>query len=497
MGSIHEKILRTIASHRMFAGGERVAVAVSGGPDSVALLILLHRLATRFSLTLLVAHFNHQLRGEESDGDEQFVLQLSTKLGLKCVVGSENVHQLAIRKHRNEEAVARECRYRFLKNLSSSEQVEKVALGHTANDQAETFLMRLIRGAGTRGLGSIHPTMGEYFVRPLLEVTRDDVKRFLEEEHYAWREDSSNQDVRRTRNRLRQELLPLLAEKYNPAIVKRLAHTAAQCRQDENFLAGIARDWFERFQLRAETAGDFGGSLALPIRQLTQLPSPIRGRVIRLSVESIKGNLLQIDEGHVDSIQRLVDGGQSGDVLELPSGLRVERVFDRLHFFSEGSIRRLEYELVLPIPGSVHIPHWGLVWSSRLMDRAVWLSEERKEVARAIGPRKEEDSRFSTTACFDYSKISLCLNPAGSGKLMVRNLKPGDRYQPRGSAHVVKVHDLLYARQVAARERSRWPLLIAGDEIVWARGCAESEGAAVADASLQILMITEEHERGK
>ncbi|MBZ5537129.1 MAG: tRNA lysidine(34) synthetase TilS [Acidobacteriia bacterium] len=497
MGSILEKIQRTIAFHQMFAGGERVAVAVSGGPDSLALLILLSQLAPRFTLTLLVAHFNHQLRGEESDGDEQFVLQLSTKLGLKCVVGSENVHQLAMKNHRNEEAVARGCRYRFLRGLSVSERIEKVALGHTADDQAETFLMRLIRGAGTRGLGAIHPVVGGYFVRPLLEVTRQEVERFLEGEQMTWREDSTNQDLRRTRNRIRHELLPLLAEKYNPRIVERLVHTTAQCRQDESLLAGIAEDWFEQFQSRIGRAEGSGNSLALPVRQLALLDPSIRRRVIRLAVESIKGNLLGIDEDHVDSVQRLIHEGQSGDLLDLPSGLRVERVFEKLHFFSEDPARHPVYEVMLPVPGSVQIPYRDLVWTSRLMDRATWLSEEHKEVDRGTGRRKREDPRLSTTACFDYSKISLCLNPAGSGKLTVRNVQPGDRYQPRGSVHMVKVHDLLYARQVAARERTRWPLLIAGDDIVWARGCAESESVAVADTSHQILMITEERERGE
>ncbi|MBZ5553580.1 MAG: tRNA lysidine(34) synthetase TilS [Acidobacteriia bacterium] len=497
MGSIHEKILRTITSHRMFAGGERVAVAVSGGPDSVALLVLLCQLATRFSLTLLVAHYNHQLRGEESDGDEQFVLQLSEKLGLKCIVGSENVHQLAVTSHRNEEAVARECRYQFLKGLSRSEQVEKVALGHTANDQAETFLMRLFRGAGMRGLGSIHPMREGYFVRPLLEITREEVEDFLEEGHLAWRQDSTNRDLRRTRNRIRHELLPLLAENYNSAIVQRLAHTAAQCREEESFLAGIAQDWFEQFHLRVERSEGFGDSVALPTPPLTQLGSPIRRRVIRLAVEAVKGNLLGIDEDHVASIQRLIDVGQSGDLLDLPSGIRVERVFERLHFFSEDPAGRPEYEVVLPVPGSVQIPYRGLVWTSRLIDRAMWRAEEHKEFACGTGNRAGEDGQLPTTACFDYSKISLCLNPAGSGKLIVRNLQPGDRYQPRGSGHVVKVHDLLSACQIAARERTRWPLLIAGDDVVWARGCAESECVAVADSSRQILMITEEHQRGE
>jgi tRNA(Ile)-lysidine synthase len=323
------------------------------------------------------------------------------------------------------------------------------------------------------------------------------VERFLKEEHLAWREDSTNRDLRRTRNRVRHELLPLLAEKFNPMIVERLSHTAGQCRQDESFLAGMAWDWFEQFQMRVERSENTGNSLALPTLPLTQLASPIRRRVIRLAVESIKGNLLRIDESHVDSIQRLVDEGLSGDSLDLPSGVRVERVFERLHFFSEDSALRPDYEVVLSVPGSVQIPYRGLVWSSRLMDRAAWLSEDHKGVGGEIHDRTGNGNRFSTTAYFDYSKISLCLNPVGSGKLLVRNLQPGDRYQPRGSAHVVKVHDLLYAHQIAARERTRWPLLIAGDDIVWARGCAESECVAVVDTSRQILMITEEHERGE
>ncbi len=497
MDSLYETILRTIASHRMFTGGERVAVAVSGGPDSMALLILLHRLSARFSLSLLVAHFNHQLRGTESEGDEQFVRDVSLKLGLNCVVGTENVHRLALEKHRNEEAVARECRYHFLKNLSVSEHIGRVALGHTANDQAETLLMRLIRGTGTRGLGSIHPVVDDYFVRPLLDVTRTQVERFLSSLNIAWREDSTNLDRRRSRNRIRHELLPLLSEKYNPLIVRQLARTAAQSRLDERFLSRIATAWFDQIPLTEGSGSDPEKCVTLPISELADLDAAIRTRVIRLAIERTKGNLKRIDGEHVESIQRLVDAGQSGDSVNLPLGLHVERVFEKLRFSCGQPEQCPDYEVVLPVPGSVEIPYGGLRWASRLIERGAGSNEGLEPSALESGDSPGKDRHPARVASFDYGEISLCLNLDRSGKLKVRNVRPGDRYQPLGSERPVKVHELLCARRIAASERRRWPLLMAGDEILWARGFAESQKVAVTGRSRQILMIAEEPESGE
>lgn len=489
----------------MFESGDRVAVAVSGGPDSLALLLLLERLASRFSLNLSVAHFNHRLRGEESDGDEQFVREICHKRGLGCVVESADVRAISNSKRINEEAAARECRYQFLRSLARSHHISKVALGHTANDQTETFLMRLIRGAGMHGLASIHPVVDGYFVRPLLDVTREEVEQFLHEKNQAWHEDSSNADRHRTRNRIRHELLPQLAEKYNPAIIRQLAHTAAQCRLDDNFLAQRAQSVFEELRRSVDQREGYCGdrqeckSLSLPIDRLMQLEPAIRTRVLRFAIQAVAANLLKIDESHVNAIQRLCEEGQSGASLDLPRQLRVERVFSCLNFYvsSDKPDRALEYELTLPVPGSVKLPYRALTWRSRLMEREAWLHEKAKKNFGESDKNVRRNQHRVEWACFDYSKIALQLNFNSPGQLKVRNVRPGDHYHPRGRAHEVKVYDLLFERCVAASQRKGWPLLIAGHQILWARGCEENRNVTATSESSQILVVDEVERHGE
>jgi tRNA(Ile)-lysidine synthase len=495
MQSIHEKMVRTIATHRLFEPGDRGVVAVSGGPDSVALLVLLTRWAPRFGLDLKVAHFNHQLRGRESDGDEQFVRQLAAKLGLQCVVGSENVAGIAKAKHMNLELAARECRYRFLRELGDSGQVNRVALGHTANDQAETFLMRLLRGAGTHGLASVYPSLDGYFVRPLLDVTRDEVIFFLRTEKLEWREDSSNMDLNRTRNRIRHGLLPELAERYNPSIVHHLARTAAQCRQDDHALMTEAKRLWRAFAKPPIPADFMSGreQISLPIDSVKNLASAIRSRVLRLAIQEVKGNLLRIDESHVEAMDRLISSGQSGDCLDFPGGMRVERTFEHLFFSTAGAGRpdgEPDYELRLAIPGEVVLPQGGLVWQSRLVDAEAWFNQTSAGEWQAPDQAPGEAHSPLTRACFDYARVSGCLG-VGTIGLTVRNVRPGDRYQPRGSAHVIKVRDMLSEHRIPAHAREKWPLLMAGNEIIWARGCGESRSMAASVSSRQILVIDE------
>lgn len=504
MSTLYEKILRTIQAHHMFCAGDRVAVAVSGGPDSLALLHLLQRLAPKFSLRLQIAHFNHRLRGAESEGDEQFVREVAERLGLAFFRESAGVRDIAKSKRRNEEATARECRYRFFKQLLDSRRTDKVALGHTANDQAETFLMRLMRGAGTRGLAGIYPVMGGQFVRPLLDATRGEIEQFLRQENLVWREDASNADFERTRNRIRHKLLPELMKNYNPEIVRQLAHTAGQCRQDDAALtqmaAAFSNQWSQLIQTphRQTTSAESHDAVALPLDKVATLDPALRSRLLRLAFERVNGNLLRIEECHVSAVERLLDSGQSGDVIDLPQRLRVERVFEQVYFYRQPADRSdfASYECELSVPGEIVLPHHGLVWRSRLLEGTVWRLEKRK---RTTG-KAEKDAqglRGSVQAALDFSKISLRLGSSDSVTLKVRNLQPGDHYRPRGSRHPLKVADLLSQRHIAVSSRKQWPLLVAGSEVVWVRGCEESQEVAATAESATILVIDEVQERGK
>ncbi len=498
MSGLHEKMVRAIAAHKMFQVHDRVAVAVSGGADSMALLAMLERLSKRYCLSLEVAHFNHQLRGAESDGDEQFVRAFARKLKLHCRVERGDVRAYASAEHLNLEVAARTLRYRFFHALLESGAATKIALGHTANDQAETFLMRLLRGAGTRGLTSVLPVLEGRFVRPLIDVTREEILEFLEQERISWREDSSNHDLHFTRNRIRHELLPSLAKKYNPALVRQLAHTAEQCRIDDAYLSRRARRVFDEIRT-AESGKGLSEAralapskmMALPIAPLRRLDRAILSRIVRLAIQEVKQNLLRIDESHYDAIFKLLEEGQSGETLDLPRGIRVERAFEFLILEKATSSPAKEnnYELAVPITGRVELPFQGMVWETRLLHPAGGAAKPSKEFNRFAEKEGDGEERRGWRACFDFSKLSSCLKDHKSDTLVVRNVRPGDRYHPRGSAHSIKVFDLLSKRHLAASRRAGWPLLVAGKEIVWALGCAEAKSVAATGKSAQVLVV--------
>jgi tRNA(Ile)-lysidine synthase len=268
------RVLRTIRKHDLFPRGARVLVALSGGSDSVALLHILRGLEGLGELSVAgVAHFNHQLRGAEADADEEFCRQSALALGLPFDAGRGDVARLAAESGRSVEDAARAARYAFLAESAERLRADVVAVGHTADDQAETFLLRLLRGAGSRGLAAIRPRAGR-IVRPLLEVRRADLRSFIAEQSLRYREDASNADLQFARNRVRHELIPVL-ESYSPGIVPVLAREAELARQDEEYLESAAIELGSSIVLKTDC------DLEIDAVALKSLPAALASRVVR------------------------------------------------------------------------------------------------------------------------------------------------------------------------------------------------------------------------
>lgn len=230
-----ERVEQTILRHGMFAPAQRVGVAVSGGADSVCLLDVLHELAPRWALELVVLHLDHQLRGEESAADAAFVSELAQRLGLRAYFRQVDVRGISQATGDNLEQAARRVRREFFLGFLKDGRLDRVALGHTRSDQAETVLFRFLRGTGTAGLAGMRPVTPEGFVRPLLEVERAEVLAYLRQRSIPWREDSSNADRGFARNRIRHDLLPALMREWNPALAQALAHTAQLAQDEEQY----------------------------------------------------------------------------------------------------------------------------------------------------------------------------------------------------------------------------------------------------------------------
>jgi tRNA(Ile)-lysidine synthase len=460
-----ERVLATIERFGMFQNGQRVGVAVSGGPDSVCLLHVLFDLAPRWNLRLHVLHLDHQLRGEESRGDARFVEQLASRLGLPCSLGQVDVAALARARAENLEQAARNERRRFFLDFLQSGALDRIALGHTRSDQAETVLFRFLRGSGTAGLAGIRPVTADGFVRPLVGIERAAVEQFLRERNIAWREDSSNASLGFDRNRIRHELLPMLQREWNPAIAEMLAHTADWALEEESYWETEIGRLAGRYLIAKPPA------VFLRADQLADLPAAAARRLLRRAIEMVKGDLHSVDFAHIAAITVLCSQPEGSGRLQIP-GVDVYRSFEWLRLAPPGvdNLENRNFRLPAPVPGSVPLPGG----SSAVLLELI----ENKPVTEL------PDSGYNRLMEYlDWGRIS--------GALEVRNWRPGDQYRPVGHSGVEKIKLLFQQARIPLWERRSWPVITSGEEIVWARRFGPAADLAATPKSRLLLKIQE------
>lgn len=451
-----------------FRPGERVGVAVSGGPDSMLLLDYLNQYAPSVGLILAVVHFNHRLRGEESDADERFVRERAHELKIEYLRGEAEVGRLAREKRRNVEATARELRYRFFLSLINQGRLGKVATAHTANDQAETVLLRLLRGTGTRGLGGIYPVLDGKIIRPFLDLTRAEIEAEVGARKIETRTDSTNSDVSYHRNKVRKELIPLLERRFSPEVVSLLKELSGRARDEEDYLEQQAREHARPWRVHEDREDK------IPVKPLAEFPAAIARRVLRQMVASARGGLRGISHRHIEALRHLATEAQSGRKLVLPGGVEARRDFDWFILGRRSAEKDSgDYLYRIEAPGEVLLPKLGVTFELKIVASNVLREEYNKDEVPALDPRKL------------------------SGPLMIRNWRAGDRFQPLGSGRVHKLKELLGQRKVPVTERVSWPVLVCGDEIAWVRGFPPAETVAAAPASKEVLIILEKSETNR
>ncbi len=481
------KVIRTIDRYRMVHPGDRVLVGLSGGADSVALTELLVELKPRFGISLVLAHLNHGLRAEASE-DEAFCHSLSERLSLPFVSGRVDVFERARKNKRSIEAEGRNARYEFLEAQAAHFGAQRIAVGHTLDDQAETFLLRLLRGSGSRGLGAIHPVRAIKavtavkdggIVRPLIEVRRREIERYLEERGASFREDPSNADPRFTRNRIRHEELPRLSSAYNPRLVETLARSASLLRDEEEWMEAETREAFDGL---AAVSRD---EIRLDKKALSRHPLALRRRLIRLAIERLRG-LGNVSHRHIEDVLALAEEGQSGRELHLPE-LVVELSFDQMRFRLGSTARAWKarergyngFEYLLSIPSRVRIPEGLGTLSTRI-----------EEPNRAL-PDRELPNR---DAPLPFGNAVMVGFDGRVPELKVRSPRPGDRFHPLGAPGSKPLSRYLMDRKVSRDSRSRVPLLVrglsslgdSGEEILWVVGHGVSEASRVSPGSSRL-----------
>lgn len=440
-----KRVAEQIKKHAMVAGGETVVAGVSGGPDSVALLHVLYRLRDQFNFRLVVAHLNHGFRGAEAEADAGFVADMAARLGLEAHIQTRNVPEYGARAGLSAQVAAREIRYSFLSEVALKTGAARVALGHHADDQAETILLHLLRGAGPGGLGGMLPVRENFYIRPLLTIRRRDIEAYCRYHNLPTRQDSSNLQAKYLRNRIRLELIPLLEERYNPNLAEALNRLGVICREEDEYLDRQAEKLF--FQARVGTGG---GGVALERDKLLQIPAAVLRRVIRRAWSEICGSRDDLAFGHIDQIMEIIKSGGGYRIINLPRGITCRTGYDVVEFALGGEKEEQEvpfYQHRLKVPGITAIPEAGITMGARIVPAA-----EAGEPA-ALG---------ADEVLLDYHRLSM--------PLVVRRRMPGDRFTPLGLGGSMKLKKFFIDHKVPRRLRDCLPLVVSGADIVWVAG---------------------------
>ncbi|MCG0277687.1 MAG: tRNA lysidine(34) synthetase TilS [Thermanaeromonas sp.] len=457
MATLLEQVRQTIQRYKLVGAGEKVVVGVSGGPDSLALLSSLLELRDEFGFSLHVAHLDHCLR-ENSAEEAAYVRRLAEGWGLPVTVEARDVRAFQQEHKLSLEEAAREVRYRFLREVARAVGAAKIAVGHQANDQAETLLLNLLRGSGLTGLKAMVPYR-EGIIRPLLFITREEIEEFCQERGLVPCRDLSNLDKSYRRNKIRHELIPWLAKEFNPAIIRVLARTATLLAEEEAFLEELAREGLTRVikeQGRGYLKIDGGGLLGLP--------AALERRVLRAAVARLGGGM---EFQHVEQLRAILREGAGA--LTLPRGLQA-RVSNGLLLFEEPQKEDepVHFRHPLKVPGVTPLPEIG------------------KRLRIEILPPPAKVSSPPWEAWVDKDKLT--------GPLWARNWQPGDRFRPLGMKGTKKLQDLFVDAGIDMRERKRVPIIVSGEDIVWVAGVRLSEDFKITPETRRALHFVMEED---
>jgi len=455
--SLEDRVRKTIQKYGMLDGGEHVVIAVSGGADSTALLLCLHRLAPELRLTLTVAHLNHRIRGAEADQDEEFVRRMSASLALPFLSETIDVRRQAKAAKQNLEESARRIRYDFLNRAAHRAGAQKIAVGHNLNDQAETVIFRFIRGSGIEGLSAIHPVVRGIVIRPLLECSRSSILEYLKQREAAFREDASNLNFQHARNRIRRELIPYLEQHFNPQLIETLAREALLARETSSFLESRGKELFNALHFRSDE------SLSINIAALLRMHSILQKQVLREALRECLGSLRGVTSRHVESILSLCRSGQSGSRIQLPHGCTARRQFDEILLFRQPVQPVGSFIFELSVPGRSLVSETGDVITASICSTP--------------------DLQTIKRDCAHRAFLEPSVLPAA---LTVRSREPGDRYGGPGHR---KVKKMLIDRRISLPRRAVLPMIVAGDAVIWIPGFRPARGYEARPGSRECVMI--------
>jgi tRNA(Ile)-lysidine synthase len=465
----------TIIKHSMLEPGDSVLAGVSGGADSIALVYILLKLSPELGLQLGIAHFDHGLRTGESDRDAEFVVSVAKNLNLPCYSKKANVKKFSIHHKLSIEEAGRILRHKFLSETARKNGFDKIAMGHQKDDMAETVLINILRGSGSRGISGIPPKR-DMIVRPLIDISRSDIEYFLQSENIAHITDSSNMDTRFLRNRIRHRLIPLLASEYNSEIVENLNRTAEIIRDEQTWLDSMTDPLYKRIQLPGDR---FHIKLSIP--ELKKMPVAAARRIIRKAVFEIKGNLHGVGFRHMDAVLELITSENKNFQFDFPGPVRIKRENATLEIIRrknrgrdetvtrQNGIQQPLFEYIITNPQTVFVRETDqLIQLAELSSHEVsWL---KKSNSYATDPKE---------AYMDMVSLSY--------PILVRSFRPGDRFRPLGLSGFQKLKKFFNNHKVPFSQRKNIPILECSGKIIWVAGYRIDDAVKIKSSTKKVL----------
>lgn len=433
----------------MLRSGDGVIVAVSGGPDSMALLNFLSSLK---NIKIFVAHINHMLRGADSFKDEVFVQKEARRLKKQCFVSRINVKRLAEKEKISIEEAGRDARYRFLEKIAKKINAKKIALAHNNDDNIETFIMRLVRGTGIKGLRCIPAVRGK-IIRPFIDVSKEEILDYCSRKNISFRIDKTNLKEDFQRNKIRHSIIPVL-HNYDPSVRDKITSFIGSMNERYKIISSDILKYSKKFTRKE-------GAISVLKQELLKVPTSLRGDVVRKMIEELKGSLKNIYSENIESVLKLKIGS-----IHLPGGLFAYSDGKSLKISREmpGASISKSFKYELNVPGIVHIKETGVVMSAKAV----------KKMPSFSAIKKNE-------AYIDASKIK--------GALIVRNFRPGDSFVPLGMKGRKKLQDLFVDEKIPLLERRKIPIVADKEKIIWVAGYRMSEEVKVAGTANRILSL--------
>ena len=478
-----DHVLNTINENNMFSEGDKVIVAVSGGPDSISLLHLLHHLKAKLHISLAVAHVNHCLRGDESDKDEAYVKRVCDKFAIDYFVKTANINSIAKKKGISCETAGREVRYEFFSKLLKEINADKIALAHNANDQAETVLMRIMRGTGMEGLVGIKAIRDKVFIRPLINIKRKEIEKYCLENDLQPRMDKSNLENIYNRNKVRLELIPYIQENFNKDIISTINRLSSTINRDNQYLEDIAN---KKYKDLCKMDDD---KIIINEKAFSESEAIIT-RIIRIALTKLLGNLYNFEKSHIYDVIN-IQAKSTSKMVNLPNQVVAINNYKDIHLFIKENCKNIypSSEYMLKVNNINKTQVYNLSIGEKLIN--IKVKDYNLKIQGKLIDRIEymEFKNKSFTECFDYDKIC--------GDIIIRHRREGDRFTPLGMSGSKKLKCLFIDLKIPMDKRDNIPLICFGNDIAWVVGYRISEKYKISKQSKNILEIRVESEELK